>query len=642
MHNRKYFARLLSLTLALLLTAASMFTLPTYSESHPTISAVTSVSTTGSSASVKLYSPVPTKDLAYSRATGMMYASMPSTHRAYPNTVTPFHPITNAVTYSISVGSEPGKLAISEDGLDIYVALDGAGSVCYFYVGSRTPGYTFSLGNSATNGPMYVEDMEVLPGSWYSVAISRRNQGFSPRHEGVAIYDNGVMRPNTTPTHTGSNAIEFSASASTLYGYNNETSEFGLRKMAVNSSGVSVSNTTQNLITGYNVDIKFSNGLIYTTSGRVINPETRALVGTFTLDSQFGNLVLPDAKTGRVYFLTGSGATTTLRAFDQRTFAPLGSVSIPSASGTASSLIRWGTNGLAFRTSSDQVFMIRTPLVTANKPVSDYDGDNKTDLAVWRAGEGMWYVQQSTTEGLTGGPWGLSTDKPVPGDYDGDDKTDRAMFRESEGVWYISQSSDSSFRAQQWGFGTDKPVPMDYDGDGKTDVAVFRPSDGFWYILQSSDNSFKAQQWGSSEDKPVPGDYDGDGKIDLAVFRPSTGSFYILQSSNNTFRAQQWGLGSDLPIVGDYDGDGKTDLTVYRASEGIWYIMQSSSGTFRAESLSVDCPLSGDYDGDGTTDVAGFRRSDKTWHIRRSFGKALKSQYFGADNDTPVQTYYSF
>ena len=39
-----------------------------------------------------------------------------------------------------------------------------------------------------------------MPGQSSTIAVSRRNVGFSPKHEGVAIYDDGVMRPTTTQT----------------------------------------------------------------------------------------------------------------------------------------------------------------------------------------------------------------------------------------------------------------------------------------------------------------------------------------------------------------------------------------------------------------------------------------------------------
>ncbi len=52
--------------------------------------------------------------------------------------------------------------------------------------------------------------------------------------------------------------------------------------------------------------------------------------------------------------------------------------------------------------------------------------------------------------------WGLNTDKPVPGDYDGDGKTDTAVYR--DGTWYVLQSSNGQFMAQQFGAPEDIPV----------------------------------------------------------------------------------------------------------------------------------------------------------------------------------------
>jgi hypothetical protein len=291
---------------------------------------------------------LPIADMVYDDGRNRIYASIPNTPGAgaRANTVVAIDPGTGNITGQVLAGSNPAALALSEDGSTLWVALNGSGSVRRLSLPDLTPGLTFSLDGQA------VEEMKAMPGRPGSVAISLRNTCCSPRHEGVAVYDNGVRRSRVTEDHTGSNSIAFGESASVLYGYNNETTEFGFRTMSVGADGVTTLHTVRNLIDGFSQRIQFARGRVYSTGGDVLDAARRERVGAFATG---GNDMAVDPVLGRIFFTASFSGQVSV--YDLNTFQSLGTVN----AGATGRLLRWGSNGLAIADETSLI-IIRTPI----------------------------------------------------------------------------------------------------------------------------------------------------------------------------------------------------------------------------------------------------------------------------------------
>jgi hypothetical protein len=258
---------------------------------------------------------------------------------------------------------------------------------------------------------------------------------------------------------------------------------------------------------------------------------------------------------------------------------------------------------------------------------SDYDGDGRTDVSVFRPSDGKWYIYYSATEQMgiytygtqgdipvsasrtngTNQPtlfrpstgewfgyhhsnptvktWGMAGDIPLSETFGGESASVYTVFRPSDGTWYMSDHIGTP-RYYRFGLAGDVPVPGRYTPDMHADVAVFRPSNGYWYILRRvngdpGQDSFLAVPFGMAGDKPEPGDYDGDGLLDLSIYRPSTGTWWILRSSDNQTQAIQCGLSDHIPTTGDF----RFDAAVFRPSNGYWSSSHSTIFSFEGSAV---------------------------------------------------------
>ena len=303
-----------------------------------------------------------TSDLVYDPVRKNILAGVPGSAGTNKQSVIAIDPLTGSVSSTVFLGSDPGVMALSDDGRFLYVALMSTGGVARVDLQSQAVDLRFSLGpNSPQLGGVVVEDMGVVPGNPRSLVVSRR-QGSA--NVGVAVYDDGAQRSAVVGPAEFANGYLVSFYNSQMKFYS--TFPAGQRRLKLDQAGVTLVEELRG--NQYGGDFEFAGGLFYSTSGEVFSPEDYRFVGRFPVSG----LVRPDASVGRVIFLVGG----TLVFFDSNTFTERGELNVPTVTGFPSSLIRCGNQRVAFRTSANQLFLVQSGLIP---------GFGQADLAVTQA-----------------------------------------------------------------------------------------------------------------------------------------------------------------------------------------------------------------------------------------------------------------
>lgn len=330
--------------------------------------------------------------LAWDPNSQQLYLTLPSTSGPNGNSIQALDPLTGTLGASGFAGSEPDLIAVSPTGKYVYTGLDGASSVQRLLLPGLTQDINTPLGADSFDGPYFAGDLQASPAADETVAVVRYVDGTSPAEEGgVVIYDNGTARTDALcgfiqsgcqgkPFGALYDQVQWNADATMMYAINNEDTGFDLYTIPVTSAGFGTVTDYGGVAGGFYANIHFdaTTGDVYTDDGRVIDPATGTILGTFNASG----IMVPDGKLGVAFFLGqtsgsyGSG-TFTIQSFDIRHFTPISSITVPNVVGSPLHMVRWGANGLAFNTvaslsssGSGQVYIVSGTFVAPTSSAS--------------------------------------------------------------------------------------------------------------------------------------------------------------------------------------------------------------------------------------------------------------------------------
>jgi hypothetical protein len=315
------------------------------------------------------------QDLAVDPTGQQLFATVPG------NVLLELDPYTGGRRDAYELGRDPRQIVISDDGRYLYAAVEDDRALRVFDLQTKKAGARVLMPGSG-DGAERIRELHAIPGSPDRVMIARTYRSISPPAAGSWVYTkDGEILPKHFGEGAGTGGADILAVDETgklAYGYQNSISSFDFWYMNVDAEGLTVVDTAPwgSMLSGFNVGrIGVANGRLFSDTGVIMDLVTRKQMGTFR---GAGNMLLEPA-TGRFFGLENSPqGNPTLYIYSLDTLQEIGKLEIPNAGSSTDSLVRFGTDGIAFRSGSTLV-LVQSSVLSGVAPRGVLDNDRDID-----------------------------------------------------------------------------------------------------------------------------------------------------------------------------------------------------------------------------------------------------------------------
>jgi hypothetical protein len=225
--------------------------------------------------------------LVWNKKQQVIYAAVAANSATNGSSITAIDPTTGNIVASQPMPAEPSLLAISDDQQYLYVGMTSTAVIVRLKLPDLSTDIQWTVGPTpAPNYPYSLYAMQTAPGAPHTLAVTQEIPAQYEASE-LAIYDDGVMRPNTgtAPMQPISymNVFTWGADASTIYATKDIESggpEFVYR---VNTQGVSLANTLYGALGDFSNELIYDSNeaRLYDTAGSVVDASTGKALGSF-------------------------------------------------------------------------------------------------------------------------------------------------------------------------------------------------------------------------------------------------------------------------------------------------------------------------------------------------------------------------